>query len=91
MGGYINGGVIIERTHDRGGNILTKKRYAYTTGSGTVQETVTYTYGYADWKDQLTSISVTADGVTTKAITYDAVGNPTNDGTWPTPGSTNGS
>ncbi len=49
----------------------------------TLLEMITYTYGNADWKDQLTAINVTADGVTTtKTITYDAIGNPLNDGTW---------
>ena len=33
-------------TYDAGGNILTKKEYAYTTGTvGTVQKTINYTYG----------------------------------------------
>ena len=65
-------------TYDVGGNIKTKKAYAYTTGSVTGLtpiETHTYTYGNTNWRDQLTKF----DGVT---ITYDAIGNPTNDGTW---------
>ena len=44
--------------------------YAYTTGTlGTVQSTNTYTYGNAEWGDQLTAFNGTA-------ITYDALGNP---------------
>ena len=66
-------------TYDLGGNILTKKAYVYTTASSlsglTPTESHTYTYGNTSWKDQLTAY----DGVT---IQYDAIGNPTNDGTW---------
>ena len=63
-------------TYDRGGNILNKKRYAYAESTlGTVLETITYGYGVTDWKDQLTSYNG-------QTITYDAVGNPLNDGTW---------
>ncbi len=63
-------------TYDRGGNILEKKRYAYTTGTvGTVKETVTYTYGDSNWKDKLTKYNGTD-------ISYDNIGNPTDDGTW---------
>ena len=37
--------------YDRGGNMTAKKRYAYTTGAlGTVQQTVSYTYGTATGK-----------------------------------------
>ena len=64
--------------YDLGGNILTKKAYAYTTESVsglTPTESHTYTYGNSGWKDQLTKF----DGTT---ITYDSIGNPTNDGTW---------
>ena len=44
--------------------------YPYTTGTlGTVQSTNTYTYGNAEWGDQLTAFNGTA-------ITYDALGNP---------------
>ena len=57
--------------YDSWGNLLNKKIYAYTTGTlGTVQETVTYTYGNSSWKDQLTSYNG-------QSITYDASGNPT--------------
>ena len=62
--------------YDRGGNILSKVRYAYTTGAlGTALETIPYAYGDANWKDKLTSYNGTA-------ITYDAIGNPLNDGSW---------
>ena len=61
-------------TYDRGGNILNKTRYAFTTGNlGTAIETVPYTYGDANWKDKLTAYN----GI---PITYDAIGNPLNDG-----------
>lgn len=57
--------------YDRGGNILNKNRYAYTTGAlGTVLETINYAYGDSNWKDKLTSYNG-------NAITYDAIGNPT--------------
>ena len=62
-------------SYDRGGNILSKAKYAYTTGAlGTAVETIPYTYGDANWKDKLTAYN----GV---PITYDAIGNPLNDGT----------
>ena len=57
--------------YDSWGNLLYKRTYAYTTGTlGTVQETVTYTYGNSSWKDQLTSYNG-------QSIIYDASGNPT--------------
>ena len=64
-------------SYDRGGNILSKARYAYTTADtlGTALQTISYTYGDSNWKDKLTAY----DGVT---ITYDAIGNPLSDGTW---------
>ena len=64
-------------TYDRGGNILNKARYAYTTVDelGEAIESIPYTYGDANWKDKLTAYN----GV---PITYDAIGNPLNDGTW---------
>ena len=63
-------------TYDNGGNILTKKEYSYTTGTlGTVLDTITYGYGDSTWKDLLTSY----DG---QALTTDAIGNLTDDGTW---------
>ncbi len=66
--------------YDRGGNLLMKSEYAYaegtgTTGLGTATATIAYTYGDSNWKDKLTAY----DGA---AISYDAIGNPTNDGTW---------
>ncbi len=62
--------------YDLGGNITSKSRYAYTTGTlGTVLETITYTYGDASWGDLLTSYNG-------QAITYDQIGNPLSDGTW---------
>ncbi len=63
-------------TYDRGGNILSKSYYAYTTGTpGTAVDTIAYSYTDSNWKDKLTSY----DG---NAITYDAIGNPLFDGTW---------
>ena len=63
-------------SYDRGGNITSKVKYAYTTGTvGTAVETVPYVYGDSNWKDKLTSY----DGQT---ITYDTIGNPLNDGMW---------
>ena len=64
-------------TYDRGGNILNKAKYAYTTVDelGEALESIPYTYGDANWKDKLTAYN----GV---PITYDAIGNPLNDGTW---------
>ena len=62
--------------YDRGGNILSKVKYAYTTGTvDTAIETIPYVYGDSNWKDKLTSYNG-------QTITYDAIGNPTNDGTW---------
>jgi len=63
--------------YDRGGNILNKVKYAYTTTDelGEALESIPYTYGDANWKDKLTAYN----GV---PITYDAIGNPLNDGTW---------
>ncbi|MDD6050865.1 MAG: peptidoglycan-binding protein, partial [Clostridiales bacterium] len=61
--------------YDQGGNILSKKKYALGVASGTAAESKTFTYGNANWRDQLTAVN----GV---GITYDAIGNPLNDGTW---------
>ena len=62
--------------YDCGGNIISKVRYAYTTGTvGTAVEMIPYVYGDANGKDKLTSYNGTA-------ITYDAIGNPLNDGSW---------
>ena len=61
-------------TFDTDGNILSKKTYGFTTASGTptttLYSTYNYTYGNADWGDQLTAYRG-------YSITYDAVGNPT--------------
>ena len=64
-------------SYDRGGNILNKAKYAYTTADelGEDLESILYTYGDANWKDKLTAYN----GV---SITYDAIGNPLSDGTW---------
>lgn len=57
-------------TYDNGGNIDSKKIYAYTTATdpGTPTQTISYTYD-STWKDKLTNYNGTA-------ITYDAIGNP---------------
>ena len=61
-------------TYDLGGNILKKERFAYA-DTTTPLETVTYTYGDANWRDKLTAVNG-------NAIAYDAIGNPLSDGTW---------
>ena len=61
-------------TYDLGGNILKKERFAYNDTTNPL-ETVTYTYGDANWRDKLTAVNGSA-------IRYDAIGNPLNDGTW---------
>ena len=62
--------------YDRGGNITSKVKYAYTTGTlGAAVETIPYAYSDSNWKDKLTAYNGTA-------ITYDAIGNPLNDGSW---------
>ena len=61
-------------TYDLGGNILKKERFAYN-DTATPLETVTYTYGDANWRDKLTAVNG-------NAIAYDAIGNPLHDGTW---------
>ena len=70
--------------YDCGGNILSKSRYEYTPGTlGTAQETVTYSYTDANWRDKLTGITTTnITGTTAKSISYDVIGNPLNDGEW---------
>ena len=58
-------------SYDNGGNILSRSEYAYTTGEpGTPTDTVSYTYGDADWGDLLTAY----DG---QPISYDGIGNMT--------------
>lgn len=62
-------------TYDDAGNILSRKEYAYATGTlGTVQSTVNYTYD-GTWGDLLT-------GYGGKTITSDTIGNMLSDGTW---------
>ena len=61
-------------TYDLGGNILKKERFAYADTTNPL-ETVTYTYGDANWRDKLTAVNG-------NDIAYDAIGNPLNDGTW---------
>ena len=61
-------------TYDLGGNILKKERFAYNDTTNPL-ETVTYTYGDANWRDKLTAVNG-------NAIAYDAIGNPLHDGTW---------
>ena len=61
---------MITYEYDEGGNILNKKEYLYTAGSETSTpiETITYTYGNTNWRDQLTNYNG-------KEITYDEIGN----------------
>lgn len=62
--------------YDRGGNIISKFRYAYTTGSlDAALESIPYTYGDSNWKDKLTAYNG-------RSFTYDAIGNPLSDGVW---------
>lgn len=61
-------------SYDSNGNILNKKEYVYMEGdtlpgNANVLNTIVYTYGNNNWKDQLTNYNG-------KAITYDAIGNP---------------
>lgn len=57
--------------YDSGGNITSKKEYAYTTGTlGSATKTSTYTYGNTTHKDRLTSWAG-------KSYAYDTAGNPT--------------
>ena len=57
-------------TYDAGGNILSVKEYAYTTGElGAAVKTTAYGYTDGTWKDLLTSYNG-------QAITYDGIGNP---------------
>lgn len=55
--------------YDNAGNILSRKEYAYTTGTvGTLQSTVSYSYGKSGWGDLLTSFNG-------KAVESDEIGN----------------
>ncbi len=57
--------------YNKGGNITSKKEYAYTTGSvGTATSTKNYSYGNTQWADKLTSYNG-------QGIVYDNMGNPT--------------
>ena len=65
-------------SYDQGGNILSKAAYPFTeeeTISESAVHTDAYTYGNASWKDQMTAYNDVP-------ITYDAIGNPLNDGEW---------
>ena len=61
--------------YDCGGNILSKKLYPYENTSGEPLQTTCFSYGNANWKDQLTAVDGTP-------ITYDQIGNPLSDGKW---------
>ena len=62
-------------TYDNAGNMLTRKKYSYTTGTlGSVLSTQTFTYGKDGWGDVLTKINSTT-------VTSDASGNILSDGT----------
>lgn len=66
----INHSKMLTYEYDIGGNIINKKEYSYKSGTAgtTPTNTITYTYGNTNWKDQLTSYNG-------KSITYDAIGN----------------
>ncbi len=72
-------------TYDVRGNILTKKVYAFTTGTpANPQIEYAYQYGDTNWKDKLTAITKTTytagvGSAVTTPITYDAnlIGQPT--------------
>ena len=59
--------------YDQGGNILEKRRYAYTRETDlsrlTPEESIPYSYADANWKDKLTAYNG-------KPITHDEIGNP---------------
>jgi len=62
-------------TYDDAGNMLSRKKYSYTTGTlGSVLSTQTFTYGKDGWGDVLTKINSTT-------VTSDASGNMLRDGT----------
>ncbi len=63
--------------YDNAGNILSRTEYAYTTDANPTSpvDTVTYTYGDSEWGDLLTAYNG-------QTISYDQIGNPTNDGFW---------
>ena len=62
--------------YDNGGNILERKKYAYTEGTLPASPISTDTWTYdTGWKDKLI-------GYNNSTVTSDAIGNITNDGTW---------
>ena len=64
-------GTTVLYTYDAGGNMTSRKTYAYTEGAvSTVQTQDLFTYRTEGWKDQLLSWNG-------KSYTYDAGGNPT--------------
>ena len=61
----------ITYSYDTGGNITSRKEYAYTTGDlGNPTATISYSYGDSNWKDKLTKYG------NNPTITYDEIGNP---------------
>lgn len=70
-------GKTVAYTYNAGGNMTEKKIYSYTTDAdltnATLESTITYNYGDANWPDKLTSITCGEDE---QAIIYDAIGNP---------------
>ncbi len=56
--------------YDNGGNLTSKVKYAYTTGTnlGTAEQTSSFSYNDSNWKDKLTAYSGSP-------LTYDAIGN----------------
>ena len=64
-------GITVLYAYDAGGNMTSRKTYAYTEGAvSTVQTQDLFTYRTEGWKDQLLSWNG-------KSYAYDAVGNPT--------------
>jgi len=62
--------------YDRGGNIISKSRYAFTTGAlGTALETIVYGYGDYNWMDKMTHYNYLG-------VSYDDIGNPTSFNGW---------
>ena len=61
----------ITYSYDTGGNLTSRKEYAYTTGDlGNPTATISYSYGDSNWKDKLTKYG------NNPTITYDEIGNP---------------
>ena len=73
--GDVTDGTTWVYAYDLGENITAKTCYAYTIGTlpENAQGIIAYSYGNANWKDQLTSYAG-------KVIKYDAIGNPTYSG-----------